>query len=56
MGGQQPRRIPRFPRDRDKIIRSKLIIRLLNVYMQLQTLNIKKSKIRISDSEIHLVL
>ncbi len=51
MGGQQPHRIPRKPRDRSKIIKSKIIIRLLNVYIQLQTLNIEKSKIRISDAD-----
>jgi hypothetical protein len=51
MGGQQPLFIPRKPRDRSKIIKSKMIIRLLNVYIQLQTLNIEKSKIRITDAD-----
>jgi len=35
MGGQQPHRIPRKPRDRDQNTRWKTIIRLLNTYKHL---------------------
>ena len=35
MGRQQPHRIPRFPRDRNKITVQKFIIRLLSIYKRL---------------------
>ena len=35
MGGQQPHRIPRKPRDRDKIMYWKIVSRLISVYKRL---------------------
>jgi hypothetical protein len=35
IGGQQPHRIPRKPRDRNKIIHQKTIIRLISIYKRL---------------------
>ena len=39
MGGQQPHRIPRKPRDHNKINHQETIIRFLNAYSRLQTIN-----------------
>jgi hypothetical protein len=43
MGGQQPRRIPRKPRDHSKSKHLKIITRLISIYKRLSLLDLESS-------------